>query len=216
MFDPDSDHTNRVYGIVHDLMTSSVIVNEGYRNTKPVEVYTDEDSTDSESKQAIVVGPQDLANVLCALPALLSTTHQLTPLKRRVLDAVDATEPMTDMDGTTVQDVRGWLDDNDIPHPTENTLRQKMNELAENYYLQKWENAGGKRGNANVYERRDQGALQVPNVSNLQQYADVDGVELGTDPVVDVTNRSRVVPRDVQSRAHTHTRLQRGTTACRR
>lgn len=190
IFELDSDHTNRVYGIVNNLVRASALLNHENRSTKDVDVYVDEDSTETKTREAAIVQPQDVANVLSCLPTLLSTTHQLTPLKRRILEAVDATEPLTDADGTTVQDVRDWLDDNDIPHPTEATLRQKMNELAENYYLQKWENAGGKRGNANVYERRDEGALQTPNVYGLQEYANKDGIDLDDEDGVDIDTES--------------------------
>jgi hypothetical protein len=121
------------------------------------------------------------------MEALLSTTHQLTPLKRHILDAVDATESMVDGDGTTVQQVRDWLNDNDIPHPKENTLRDRMSELSENYYLQSYDNAGGKNGQATVYERHDEGALQTPDVRNLGEKARRrDGIELATEDCVDI------------------------------
>jgi len=186
IFNVDEDYTNRVYGIVNNLIRASALLNHHNRPTTTIETYVDEDSTETETNDAVVVQPQDVANVLSCLPTLLSTTHLLTPLKRHILDAVDATEPITDGDGTTVQDVRDWLNDNDIPHPSEGTLRKKMNELAENYYLQKWENAGGKRGNANVYEKRDEGALQIPNVRGLQERADRDGVTLATHDAVSI------------------------------
>jgi len=203
IFNIDEDYTNRVFGIVNNLIRASALLNHENRAHKDVEVYVDEDSTETEDRDAVVVEPQDVANVLSCLPTLLSTTHQLTPLKRHILDAVDATEPMTDGDGTTVQDVRGWLDDNDIPHPSESTLRDRLDALAENYYLQKWENAGGKKGTANVYERHDEGALQTPNVYDLQRHADRDGQELASedcvtldpeDPFADVTDPIREQP----------------------
>jgi hypothetical protein len=187
IFDTDSDHTNRVYGIVHDCVAASAIVNRGHRTRKEVDIYVSEDSAETEARQAVVVDAQDVANVLSCLPTLLSTTHQLTPLKRHILDAVDATSGITDQDGTTVQDVRDWLDDNDIPHPQEQTLRNEMKELAENYYLHRWEAAGGKNGRADVYQLRDEGALQTPNVYDLGQQAKrQDGIELPADDVVDI------------------------------
>jgi hypothetical protein len=186
IFNIDEDYTNRVFGLVNNLIRASALANHENRDTKQVDIYVDEDSTETQQREAVVVEPQDVANVLSCLPTLLSTTHQLTPLKRRILDAVDATEPMTDADGTTVQDVRDWLDDNDIPHPTEGTLRNKMDELAENYYLQMWENAAGKHGTATAYERRDEGALQAPNVYGLQEYANKDGINLSDEDGVSI------------------------------
>jgi len=186
IFNIDEDYTNRVYGLVDNVIRASALLNHHDRSTKTLDVYVDEDSTDTIEREAVVVQPQDVANVLSCLPTLLSTTHQLTPLKRHVLDAVDATEPMTDADGTTVQDVRGWLDDNDIPHPSEGTLRKKMDELAENYYLQAWDNAAGKNGTATAYERRDEGALQTPNIYDLQRYADRDDINLAAEQGVNI------------------------------
>lgn len=186
IFNIDEDYTNRVFGIVNNEIVGSAISNYHVRETTDVEIYVDEDSEETQTREALVVQPQDVANVLSCLPTLLSTTHQLTPLKRKVLEAVDHTEPMTDGDGTTVQDVRGWLDDNDIPHPSESTLRDRMNELAENYYLQKWESAGGQKGTANLYERRDEGALQTPNIYDLQRHADNDGIDLTVEDCVNI------------------------------
>ncbi|TKX52818.1 hypothetical protein, partial [Halorubrum sp. SP9] len=65
-------------------------------------MYVDEDSTETETIEQYVATPQDVWNVMMCLESLLSTTHQLTPLKRHILDAVDATEPRTSEDGTTV------------------------------------------------------------------------------------------------------------------
>lgn len=186
IFNIDEDYTNRVFGLVNNAIRASALLNHDRRDRTEVEVYVDEDSMETQTRNAIVVGPQDVANVLSCLPTLLSTTHQLTPLKRHILDAVDATEGATDSGGTTVQRVRDWLNDNDIPHPKEGTLRDRMNELSENYYLQDFPNSGGKNGTATVYEIHDQGALQAPNIRNLQRYADKDGIELGTDEAVNI------------------------------
>jgi len=187
IFNIDEDYTNRVYGIVENLIRCSALLNYENRATTEIEVYVDEDSTETETRQASVVAPQDVANILSCLPTLLSTTHQLTPLKRHILDAIDATAPITDGDGSTVKDVRNWLSENDIPHPTEQTLRGKLDDLAENYYLHKWENAGGQRGTANVYEKRDEGALQTPRVYDLGEVARrIDGLDLPVAECVDI------------------------------
>jgi len=186
IFNIDEDYTNRVYGIVENLIRCSALLNHRNRPTTEVEVYVDEDSSETKTREATVVGSQDVANILSCLPTLLSTTHQLTPLKRHILDAIDATAPITDGDGSTVKDVRGWLDENDIPHPTEQTLRDKLDQLSENYYLHRWESAGGQRGTANIYEQRDEGALQTPRVYDLDEVARrIDGLDI---PVADCVN----------------------------
>jgi len=203
IFDLDADHSNRTFSLVRNAIKASALLNHKERNTKEVEVYVDEDSTETKTREAVVVGPQDVANVLACLPTLLSTTHQLTPLKRHVLDAVDATEGITDGDGTTVSQVQDWLDDNDIPHPSRSTLKERMDDLAEEYYLQKYSGAGGPNGKADVYEKHDEGALQAPNIANLQQKAQRrDGLDLDeehvdidpSDPFADVRDPFRDQP----------------------
>jgi len=167
-------------------MKSSAIINHESRNRTEIDVYVDEDETETQQREAVVVGPQDVANVLGCLPSLLSTTHRLTPLKRHLLDAVDETEPMTDTDGTTVSKVQQYLEDNDIPHPTRQTLKSRLDELSEEYYLNRYKSVAGPKGQADAYEKADEGALQTPRINSLQSHADRDDVELGTDPAVDV------------------------------
>lgn len=186
IFNKDEDYSNRVFGIVNNVIRASALLNHTNRTSREMEIYVDEDSTETETREAVVVEPQDVANVLACLPTLLSTTHQLTPLKRKILTAVEKTEPITDGDGTTVSDVQDWLDENDIPHPARSTLKDRMDELAEEYYLQSWDNAGGKNGQATVYEKHEQGALQPPNVYDLQRHADRDDVELSAEDCVDI------------------------------
>jgi len=186
IFNIDEDYTNRVYGLVDNLIRGSAILNHTNRGKTQKDIYLDDDTTETETHEAVVVAPQDVANVLSCMPALLSTTHQLTPLKRHILDAVDGTEPTTDADGTTVSRVQEWLDDNDIPHPTRQTLKSRMDELAEEYYLKRWKSAAGPKGQADAYERHEEGALQPPKVTHLQQEADRDGVDLTAETCVDI------------------------------
>jgi hypothetical protein len=178
IFNLDEDATNRVYGIVVNLIKSSALLNHDRRESREVEVYRDEDSEETECREAIVVGPQDVANVLSCLPALLSTTHQLTPLKRHILDAVDATESVTGGDGTTVSRVQEWLSDNDIPHPSRSTLKNRMDQLDEDYYLDRYKSVAGPKGQADAYEKQENGALRPPRIENLSSVAERDEVEL--------------------------------------
>jgi hypothetical protein len=178
IFSIDEDHTNRVYGIVANLIKASAIANHHSRETRTCEVYVDEDSTETETIEQYVATPQDVFNVVMCLPTLLSTTHQLTPLKRHILDAVSATEPLTTDEGTTVTKVQSWLDSNDIPHPARSTLKQRLDELAEEYYLQTWDSTAGPNGQADAYETHNEGALQPPRAKNLSQHARSDGVSL--------------------------------------
>jgi len=187
IFNVDEDYTNRVYGIVKNLIQSSALLNHENRNTTTTQVVIDADEEEIKDREAVVVAPQDVANVLSCLPALLSTTHQLTPLKRHLLDAIDETEPMTDSDGTTVTKVQEYLENNDIPHPTRQTLKGRMDELAEEYYLTKYDSVAGPKGQADAYEKpKGGGELQPPRINSLQSHADRDDVELATEDCVEI------------------------------
>jgi len=189
IFNVDEDYTNRVYGLVANCIEASALINYQNRDRTAIEVYVDEDSTETETHDAIVVEPQDVANVLSCFPTLLSTTHQLTPLKRHILDAVDATQLQTDGDGTTVSRVQDWLEENDIPHPARSTLKSRMDELAEEYYLDRFQNAGGKNGKADVYEQppSNAGAIETPRVYDLDDHARrEDDLSLPVDDCVDI------------------------------
>jgi len=186
IFNIDEDHTNRVYGTVVNLIKSSALINAPNRPKTTTEVYVDKDSDETTTREAVIIQPQDVANVLSCLPALLSTTHQLTPLKRYLLDAIGETEPMTDTDGTTVSKVQHWLEDNDIPHPSRSTLKNRMDELAEDYYLNRYKSVAGPKGQADAYEKTAQGALQTPRTHSLQTHADRDGIDLTAEPDVDI------------------------------
>jgi len=187
IFNLDDDATNRVYGMIVNLMQSSAITNHHNRNRKMVETYTGPDSTETETREAVVVNAQDVANVLCCLKALLSTTHKLTPLKRNILDAVDETEPLTESDGTTISKVQEYLEQNDIPHPSRSTLTKEMQELADAYYLTRYESCAGPKGQADAFQKPTHGGeLQTPRIGNLQTHADRDDIELATEDCVEI------------------------------
>ena len=189
IFNIDEDYANRTFSILVNLIKSSTLSNYHSRSTTEVELYVEEDSTETKTRDAYVVEPQDVANVLLCFPTLLSTTHQLTPLKRHILDAVDATQSDIDGDGTTVSRVQDYLEDNDIPHPTRSTLKDRMDELAEEYYLDRFPNSGGKNGRADVYEQppSNAGAIETPRIYDLDDVARrVDDVELPVDDCVDI------------------------------
>jgi len=171
----------------NDKHTRRGIGRKEFGHTTTTQVVIDADEEEIEDREAVVVSPQDVANVLSCLPALLSTTHQLTPLKRHLLDAIDETEPMTDSDGTTVTKVQEYLEKNDIPHPTRQTLHGRMDELAEEYYLTKYDSVAGPKGQADAYEKpKGGGELQPPRINSLQSHADRDDVKLATEDCVEI------------------------------
>jgi hypothetical protein len=177
IFDKSYTYTNRVYGMVFNLMRSSASLNQHAR--KRVEKTVERDG-ERETVDAVLVYPQDVANVLLCQRSLLSTTHQLDPRKRNILDAVSACQQMSSSGRATVTQVKDWLENNDRPCPeSRTTLKNLMDELVENYFLRCYDAAGGPNGRADLYEWRDEGSIQPPRLTDLQSYADRDGVTLG-------------------------------------
>lgn len=174
VFDEGPTQTNRTFGMVSNLMRGSTVLN--HPNREEVLVRRDGEDVDAQ-----LVYPQDVANVLCCQPTLLSTTHNLNPLKRDVLDAVDATERASGE--TTIDRIYDWLGNNDKRQPGEQKLRSVLQELADDFLIKIREHAGD--SGSHLYEWRDEGSVDPPRLFNLQQYADADDVDLSSCPGVE-------------------------------
>lgn len=172
IFDMGDTGSNRYFGVVANLIRSSAVWNHHERPTVTTEY-------EGETKEAILVAPQDVANVLSCQRALLSTTHGLTPLKRHLLDAVRSIARTNNQSWATASRIQEYLDDNDIPHPSETTLKNRLDDLTDEYFLRKYESVAGKNGQAHAWEHRQEGAIQPPRLFNLTEFAQREGVELG-------------------------------------
>lgn len=173
MFDPSSTHTNRVYGMLTNLMRGSAVWNN---HTNPT-VTTYNEGREQEVEE-IVVMPQDVANVLCTQPTLLGTTHMLDERKRDILDAVKAKQGRGSSHGSSIQLIRQHLRENDKTVPSKSVLRRILKEeLAEDYYLRVQEEEG-ERG-SDLFEHRSNGKLTPPRVEHLDSVAEEqDGMDI--------------------------------------
>lgn len=168
-FDKNKTFTNRVYGMVFGMIRGSAIINHHARESvsKP---------TEDGTKEALLVHPQDVVNVMSCQRTLLGTTHQLDPRKRNYLRAVDNSSMLGD-GSASIDSIKSWLEDNDIPHPNKQTLREHLQELADDYFIRIREHAG--EDGAHLYQWMRNGSFGFPRLDNLSQYADADDVELG-------------------------------------
>ncbi len=168
VFDEGPTQTNRTFGMVFNLIRASALLNHHERPnvTKTV---------DGEEVPAYLVQPQDVANVLSCQPALLSTTHNLDPTKRDVLDGLRAS--MREDGTTTRQRIKDWMEDNDLNPPRKQQLGDILEELEQMYFCHIRERAG-EDGSTHLYEWRDEGNVETPRLYDLQRYADRDDVDL--------------------------------------
>jgi hypothetical protein len=178
VFDEGPTQTNRVFGMVFNLIRASAVLNHHERDlvTKTV---------DGETVRGYLVEPQDVANVMSCQPALLATTHNLDPQKRDVLDGVQATTRSED-GMTTKHRIKDWMEDNDKNPPNSSKLGDVLEELEEQYFVKIRERAA-EDGTSHLYEFRDEGNVETPRVADLQQYADGDDVDL-SDCRIDVSD----------------------------
>jgi len=168
VFDEGPTQTNRTFGMIFNLIRASALLNHHERPNVTK-------SVDGEEVPAYLVQPQDVANVLSCQPALLSTTHNLDPTKRDVLDGLRAS--MREDGTTTRQRIKDWMEDNDLNPPRKQKLGDILEELEQMYFCHIRERAG-EDGSTHLYEWRDEGNVETPRLYDLQRYADRDDVDL--------------------------------------
>lgn len=162
IFDPNRVETNRVFGMVANLIRASAVLNSDNRGTVEKEV-------DGEMVQAYLVESQDVANVLRCRETLLGTTHDLDDTKLKVLEAVESNSGISEEAGCTVGTVKDYLaEDSSVSPPRKQKLRELLQELEEHYYLNIREGAG--ENGAHLYEFRSKKHISPPRISNLESH----------------------------------------------
>jgi len=195
IFDKTKVYTNRVYGFVFNMIRSSAVWNHHSRATTTIQVNAEHVGS---RQDAYIVEPQDVANVLSCLEVLLSTTHKLTPRDRNILTAVENTQGIGENNGATLDAIIRWLERNDKPYPADSTMRSVLRDLEDQYMIHVREGAGP--SGAHLYEWRSSGSIQMPNVTDLQEQADRNDLELGeyghdvSDPFADAVDPIRDQP----------------------
>ena len=171
IFDKSRVETNRVAGQVFNLIRASTIVNYDERAETTV--------THGEKEvTAYIAAPQDAANVMSARDTLLAKTHQLTTLKREIIDAIRAHQHFDSQEegiGVTIDTIRNYLDESSsLSVPRKQKLREILDELSEQFYVSVHERAGP--NGAHLYEFKSMRDIGIPRVKNLEQYMGPDEI----------------------------------------
>lgn len=131
----------------------------------------------------IVVGPQDVGNLIACRDTLLATTHGLTEKKFAVIDAILERGGQANASGTAVhatkQDIITAIQENDnLATLTKSEIKEILEELDENLIINKKDNPEDRRENLFEYDGR--ATFKSPNI-----YEYYDRFEHVTDPIRD-------------------------------
>jgi len=178
--------------MIFNLMRASAVLNHHSREVVEKEV-------NGEMKDAYLVEPQDVANVLSCQRTLLGTTHSLNPRKRTILQAVNELDGIGDGGGCTLKQIKNYLESQDTSVPKKSVLRRILKEeLEEGFYINVREGEGPH--GADLFEFREEGSFSPPRVANLSDAAaedneDLDGYGVDVDdPFKDCVDPIRDIP----------------------
>lgn len=164
IFNHGRSESNRIYWMAANLIRASALACVNAR-----EVRTLDDGT-----SAVVVEPQDVANIVRLRPALLATTHEIDDRKRAIHQAIrDKSGAHNEVDG--LGPIREWLNESDAAEVKQDQLSKILEDLQANFLVDIHENAGE---HGHIYRAYEMDQLGVPKVD---QYADV--FEDCTDPL---------------------------------
>ena len=167
IFDRSRVETNRVAGQVFNLIRASAVVNYDTRRETTV-------THEGKELTAYIAEPQDVANIMSARDTLLATTHELTTIKREIIDAIRSHQHFDSNEegvGVTIDTIRDYLDhSSSLSVPRKQKLREILDELSEQFYVAIHERAGP--NGAHLYEFKSMRDIGVPRIKNLGQYMD--------------------------------------------
>jgi len=182
IFDMNETETNRVAGQVYNLIRAATVHNYDRRDSVVREM-------DGHEIETYITKPQDVANVLSTRETLLATTHQLSTVKRAILDSIRAHSGVGESDGrgVTVNTIRDYLEhSSSLSTPGKDKLRDLLRELADKFYVTIHERAGPQ--GAHLYEFNSLRDIGVPRVGSLAQYMSDEEIEESRelDPEIDL------------------------------
>jgi hypothetical protein len=134
LFDIDRSETNRVSSQIANLVRASALLN--YENRTKRRVAT----KSGETKEAIIVEPQDLANVLSCRDTLLATTHQLDRKRRAICLAIQ--QAGGTQQAASVNSIQDYLKRTDASFVKRPQVEAMLSDLQDNYLVEKLERAG--------------------------------------------------------------------------
>lgn len=178
IFNHQRTETNRIYAMVFNSIRASALINHDARETVQVE-------REGEEVEAVVVAPQDVANILSARETLLGTTHELEKRKRKIVEAVRSHSGLGDDAGCTIDTIESYLDSDksQMSVPKKQELRDILQELEDNYVLRIREHAGP--NGAHIYEFRSLKQIAVPRITNLTNEMPSEEIEADAEYVSD-------------------------------
>ena len=141
IFDIERSETNRVSGMVANLVRASCLLNHPNRETITKKV-------DGETKEMYVAEKQDLANILKCRDVLLATTHELDRKKKALCLAIQETSGAENM--ASIKDIQNHLRKTNASFVKRHQIEQMLDALIQNYLVEKHERAG--QNGAHLYQ----------------------------------------------------------------
>jgi hypothetical protein len=141
IFDIDRSETNRVSSQVANLVRASALLNHKNREKRRVVM-------EGETREAIIVEPQDVANVLACRDVLLATTHQLDRKRKAICLAIQKSGGTKQ--AASVQSIQDYLKKTDASFVKRGQVEAMLEDLQDNYLVEKLERAG--EGGRHLYQ----------------------------------------------------------------
>ena len=142
IFDIDRSETNRVSSQIANLVRASALLNHENRDKRKLKM------PDSSIREAIIVEPQDVANILSCRDTLLATTHQLDRKRRAICLAIQ--QAGGTQQAASVHDIQEYLKKTDASFVKRPQVEAMLSDLQDNYLVEKLERAG--EGGRHLYQ----------------------------------------------------------------
>ena len=133
IFDINRSETNRVSGMVANLVRASALLNYENRDTTRIK-------KDGQVKEAYVAEPQDVANILACRDTLLATTHQLDRKKKAICLAIE--EKGGTKNAASIPDIIEYLRETNASFVKRSQVEAMLQDLIDNHLVEKMERAG--------------------------------------------------------------------------
>ena len=133
IFDINRSETNRVSGMVANLVRASAMLNYKNRERKSLKV-------DGEIRECYIAEPQDVANVLSARDTLLATTHQLDRKKKAICLGIK--EKGGTKNAASIPDIIEYLRETNASFVKRSQVEAMLGDLIDNHLVEKMERAG--------------------------------------------------------------------------
>lgn len=147
IFDMKRSETNRVSGMIANLVRPSTLIN--YKNRQKKQMHIPNEGT----KTVYIAEPQDVYNIFAARDVLLATTHELDRKKKALCLSIQEAGGMDSK--ATIQDMQEELQQTNASFVKRHQIEQMLEDLIQNYLVEKHE----RTGEANLYEFKGWHAL---------------------------------------------------------